>query len=81
MTYMLFYKMFNIICLLIINIDLSHGRNIGSYSMSDHVLLNLFNHLGEIDEMRGLPSILSLFLTEFNELNRIGARMLDSIIT
>ena len=29
--------------------------------------------------MRGLPSILSLFLNEFNKFNNTGARMLDSI--
>ena len=33
----------------------------GSY-MSAHVLLNLLNELGKRDKMRGLPSILSLFL-------------------
>ena len=33
----------------------------GSY-MSAHVLLNLLNKLGKRDKMRGLPSILSLFL-------------------
>ena len=38
---------------------------IGSY-MSAHVLLNLLNELGKRDEMRGLPSILSLFPNEFN---------------
>ena len=30
--------------------------------MSAHVLLNLLNELGKRDKMRGLPSILSLFL-------------------
>ena len=29
--------------------------------MIAHVLLNLLNELGKRDEMRGLPSILSLF--------------------
>ena len=29
--------------------------------------------------MRGLPSILSLFRSEFNKFNNTGARMLDSI--
>ena len=29
--------------------------------------------------MRGLPSILSLFRSEFNKLNNTRARMLDSI--
>ena len=36
----------------------------GSY-MSAHVLLNLLNELGKRYKMRGLPSILSLFLNEF----------------
>ena len=35
--------------------------------MSAHVLLNLLNELGKRDKMRGLPSILSLFLNEFNK--------------
>ena len=50
----------------------------GSY-MSAHVLLNLLNELGKIDNMRGLPSILSLFRNEFNKFNKTRARMLDSI--
>ena len=50
----------------------------GSY-MSAHVLLNLLNELGKRDEMRGLPSILSLFRNEFNKFNNTRARMLDSI--
>ena len=29
--------------------------------------------------MRGLPSILSLFLNEFNKFNNAGAQMLDSV--
>ena len=32
--------------------------------MSAHVLLNLSNKLGKRDEMRGLPSISSLFLEQ-----------------
>ena len=32
--------------------------------MSAHVLLNLSNELGKRDQMRGLPSILSLFRNE-----------------
>ena len=40
-------------------------KNRGSY-MSAHVLLNLLNKLGKRDQMRGLPSILSLFRNEFN---------------
>ena len=47
--------------------------------MSAHVLLNLFNELGERDKMRGLPSILSLFRNEFNESNNTRAQMLVSI--
>ena len=37
--------------------------------------MNLLNELGKRDKMRGLPSILSLFCTDFNT----EARMLDSI--
>ena len=55
-----------------------HVINRGSY-MSAHVLLNLLNESGKRDQMRGLPSILSLFRTEFNKFNNIRARMLDSI--
>ena len=47
--------------------------------MSFHVLLNLFNDLGTNDKMRGLTSILSLFLNKFNKFNDTGAGMLDSI--
>ena len=47
--------------------------------MSAHVLLILLNELGKRDKMRGLPSILSLFRNEFNEINKTRARMLDSI--
>ena len=50
----------------------------GSYT-STHVLLNLLSELGERDQMRGLPSILSLFRNEFNNFNNTRARMLDSI--
>ena len=46
----------------------------GSY-MSAHVLLNLLNELGKRGEMRGLPSILSLFRNKFNKFNNIRARM------
>ena len=49
------------------------------YYVSAHVLLNLVNELGKSDKMRGLPSILSLFRNDFNTLNTIRARMLDSI--
>ena len=47
--------------------------------MSAHVLLNLLNELRKREKMRGLPSILSLFRTEFNKLNNARVRMLDSI--
>ena len=46
--------------------------------MSAHVLLNLLNKLRKRDKMRGLPSILSLFLNKFNKFNNTGAQMLDS---
>ena len=47
--------------------------------MSAHVLLNLLNELGKRDEIRGLPSISSLFSNEFNKFNNTRALMLDSI--
>ena len=47
--------------------------------MSDHVLLNLLNKLGESDKMQDLSSILSLFCNKFNKFNNTGAQMLDSI--
>ena len=47
--------------------------------MSVHVLFNLLNELGRRDQMRGLPSILSLFRNKFNKFNNTGAGMLDSI--
>ena len=47
--------------------------------MSAHVLLNLSNELRKNDKMRGLPSILSLFVNKFNNFNNTGARKLDSI--
>ena len=43
--------------------------------MSAHVLLNLLNDLRKSGKMRGLPSILSLFRSEFNKFNNTGARM------
>ena len=49
--------------------------------MSVHVLLILLNEFGKGDKKRGLPSILSLFRSEFNQFNNTGARILDSIIT
>ena len=39
--------------------------------MSAHVLLNLLNELGQIDKMRGLPSILSFFRNDFSKFNNI----------
>ena len=47
--------------------------------MVDHILLNLFNEFGKRDRMRGLPSILSLFLNDFDKFNNTRARMLDYI--
>ena len=47
--------------------------------MSAHVLLNLLNELGKRDEMRVLPSILSLFRNEFNKFNKTRAQKLDYI--
>ena len=47
--------------------------------MSAHVLLTLLNELGKIDNMRGLPSILSPLRNEFCKFNNTRARMLDSI--
>ena len=50
----------------------------GSYT-SAHVLLNSLNELGKRDQMRGLPSILSLFRSGFNKFNNTIARILDDI--
>ena len=47
-------------------------KNRGSY-MNAHVLLNLLNELGKRDKMRALPSILFLFLNEFNKFNSTRA--------
>ena len=47
--------------------------------MGAHVLLNLLNDLRKRDKMRGLPSILSHFHNEFNELNNTGSCMSDFI--
>ena len=47
--------------------------------MSAHVLLNVLNEVGKRDQMRGLPSILSLFRIELNKFNNTRARMLDSV--
>ena len=42
-------------------------------------ILNLLNELGKRDKMRGLPSIISLLRNEFNNSNKLGARMFHSI--
>ena len=42
--------------------------------MSAQVLLNLLK-LGKSVNMRGLPSMFSLFRNEFNKFNNAGARM------
>ena len=39
--------------------------------MSAHVLLYLFNKLGKRDKMRGLSSILYIFLHKFNKLKSV----------
>ena len=43
--------------------------------MSARVLLNVLNELKKRENMRGLPSILSLFRNEFNIFNNTGARL------
>ena len=47
--------------------------------MSSHVILNLLYELRKRDKMRGLPSILSLYLNSFSKFNNTRAEMLDSI--
>ena len=47
--------------------------------MSAHVLLNLLNTLMKRDNIRGLPSILSLFPNKFYKFNNTRAGMIDSI--
>ena len=47
--------------------------------MSALVLLYLLNELGKSDKLRGLPSILSLFLNEFNKFNNTRVQILDII--
>ena len=49
----------------------------GSYNV--HLLLHLLNELGIRDNMRGLPSILSLFNKELNKLKNTGTQILISI--
>ena len=46
--------------------------------MSSHVLLNLLNEFGKRDEMRGLPSIVSLFHNELDKFNITEERTIDS---
>ena len=48
-------------------------------NMSAHVLLKLLNKLGKRHKMWGLPSISSLFPSQFNKFNNTRAWMLDSI--
>ena len=40
--------------------------------MSAPVLMNLKNEFGKRDKMRGLPSILSLFRSEFIKFNKLA---------
>ena len=47
--------------------------------ISAHVLSNLSNEFGKSDKVRGLLSIISLFLNEFNTFNNTGVRMVDYI--
>ena len=47
--------------------------------MSDHVVFEFIKRVGNIDQMQGLPSILSLFRNQFNKSNNTRARMVDSI--
>ena len=55
------------------------GRFNGGAYVSAHVLLDLLNELRKRDNIRGLPSIFSLFRNEFNKFNNTRARMLYSI--
>ena len=43
--------------------------------MSAQVLLNLLNELGKKIRCKAVPSILSVFPNELNNLNNTGARM------
>ena len=47
--------------------------------MSVHVLLNLVNKLGKDVRCEALPSILSVFPSEFNKFSNAGAPMQDSV--
>ena len=49
------------------------GRSCG------HVLWDSLNELGKRDNIRGLPSILSLFRHELNKSNDTGARVLEAL--
>ena len=48
--------------------------------MSAHVLFVVLNKLGKRDKMWRLPSILSVFLNQFNKVNNKRAQMLDFFI-
>ena len=48
--------------------------------MSAHVLLNLLNKLGEKIRCEALPSILSIFPSEFNKFNNTVPTFFDFII-
>ena len=54
-----------------------HGYWIYEYSC----FIKFINELGKRDKLGGLPSILSLFHNEFNQLNDTRASILDSIYT
>ena len=47
--------------------------------MSADVLLNLLNELRKKIRCEAMPSILSVFPSEFNKFNKTGARMQDFI--
>ena len=47
--------------------------------MSAHVLQNLLNDLWKKIRCEAMPSILSVFPNDFNEVNNTGAQMQDSI--
>ena len=61
--------------------DVEQAQYISRVShVSARVLLNLLNKLENRDKMRGLPSILSHFRTEFNKFNNTRARMLLGLL-
>ena len=43
------------------------------------MFIEFIKRMGKRVEMRGLPSILSLYSNEFNKFNNTRARMLDSV--